>query len=184
MTTTYEILQGLAQASANAYDGAVDEDGKPIEIGLKREEMTPSNTRIMDGFGVKFHGGNVMCVSYHSECTLREVISGGFESDIEQQMSKVVSFLKKEYKRITGSSVTLTEKGELDVNVQNISRQRSLVLAKKYFNFSAPGLEESTIKGEPTEDKLALGWEKFLSQGGYGNRAPNDKRPKSEKKNK
>ena len=29
MATTYEIVQGLAQAAANAYDGALDEDRKP-----------------------------------------------------------------------------------------------------------------------------------------------------------
>ena len=37
-----EIVQGLAQAAANGYDGAHDErysyDGKARKIGLKREE--------------------------------------------------------------------------------------------------------------------------------------------------
>lgn len=38
-----EILRGLAQAAADSYDGALDEDGNPIEIGLNREDKT--NTR-------------------------------------------------------------------------------------------------------------------------------------------
>ena len=38
MATVYEIIQGLSQAAANAYDGAMTEDGKPLEAGLKREE--------------------------------------------------------------------------------------------------------------------------------------------------
>jgi hypothetical protein len=39
------------------------------------------------------------------------------------------------------------------------------------------GMEEVAVVGEATEDKLAAGWESFMKQGGYGKRAPNDKRP-------
>ena len=42
MATTLEIIQGLAQAAANAYDGAHDErfslDGQARKVGLRREE--------------------------------------------------------------------------------------------------------------------------------------------------
>ena len=38
MATVYEIVQGLSQAAANAYDGALDESGEPIKAGLQREE--------------------------------------------------------------------------------------------------------------------------------------------------
>ncbi len=37
MATIYEIVQGLSQAAANGYDGALDENGEPVKIGLKRE---------------------------------------------------------------------------------------------------------------------------------------------------
>ena len=30
MATVYEIIQGLSQAAANAYDGALDENGEPV----------------------------------------------------------------------------------------------------------------------------------------------------------
>ena len=43
MATVYEIVQGLSQAAANAYDGAMTEDGEPIKAGLKREEGDPLN---------------------------------------------------------------------------------------------------------------------------------------------
>ena len=39
MATVYEIVQGLTQAAANAYDGALDESGEPIKAGLSREKM-------------------------------------------------------------------------------------------------------------------------------------------------
>jgi hypothetical protein len=34
MATTYEIVQGLAQAAANAYDGALDDKGELLKVGL------------------------------------------------------------------------------------------------------------------------------------------------------
>ena len=37
MATTYEIVQAIQQAAANAYDGALDDKGEPLKIGLKRE---------------------------------------------------------------------------------------------------------------------------------------------------
>ena len=36
MATVYK-LQGLSQAAANVYDGALNEDGEPIEAGLKEK---------------------------------------------------------------------------------------------------------------------------------------------------
>ena len=71
-------------------------------------------------------------------------------------------------------SVSLSPEGEVDVLVQNISRQRSMVQAQRYYKIG--GTDAQPIVGEVTEDKLAAGWEKFMSQGGLGTRAPNDKR--------
>ena len=73
MATVYEIVQGLTQAAANVYDGALNEDGEPLKAGLKREEGNPLlDKRCMDGFNVRFLG-NKMILSYHSEVQLREV---------------------------------------------------------------------------------------------------------------
>ena len=117
MATVYEIVQGLSQAAANAYDGALDENGEPLLAGLKREEGDPIlDKRVMDGFGVKFYG-NMMCLSYMSEVQLKEVYANGFESDVESQLSEIVKFLQKEYKKITGKSVSLTADGEIDIRV-------------------------------------------------------------------
>ena len=113
MATVYEIVQGLSQAAANAYDGALDENGEPLLAGLKREEGDPIlDKRVMDGFNVGFYG-NMMCLSYMSEVHLKEVYANGFESDIEKQISEIVKFLQKEYKKITGKSVSLTAEERL-----------------------------------------------------------------------
>ena len=51
MATTYEIVQGLAQAAANAYDGALDDKGELLKVGLQREEgRIMFDSRKMDGF--------------------------------------------------------------------------------------------------------------------------------------
>ena len=105
MATVYEIVQGLSQAAANAYDGATTDDGEQLNAGLQREEGDPIlDKRVMDGFGVKFYG-NMMCLTYHSEVQLKEVYASGFESDVEQRVADIASFLKKEYKKLTGNSV-------------------------------------------------------------------------------
>ena len=175
MATVYEIVQGLTQAAANAYDGATDKEGKPLKAGLRREEGNPLiDKRVMDGFNVGFHGP-YMCIKYHSECTIREVLNKGFEGEIEQRMADIASFLKKEYKAITGNSVSFSPDGEIDIRVENSSRVRSWVLAKQYYKVDS--LKEAAEISLPSEDSLENNFRKFLDLGGLGKRAPNDKRP-------
>jgi len=181
MATVYEIIQGLSQAAANAYDGALNEDGEPIEAGLKREEGRPLiDKRVMDGFNVSFYG-NMLCLGYHSELQLKEVYANGFESEIEQQIAEIASFLKKEYKKITGKSVTLTPNGEADIFVENSSRIRTWVTAKMHYKIG--GMDESMSYNEPSADRLEDKFKKFLDQGGWngkgGSRPDNDTRPKN-----
>tara|TARA_R110001583_G_scaffold41108_5_gene130866 strand:+ start:3580 stop:4122 length:543 start_codon:yes stop_codon:yes gene_type:complete len=176
MATVYEIVQGLAQAAANAYDGALTEDGEQLKAGLKREEGDPIlDKRVLDGFNVSF-SGPTMCIHYHSEVQLKEVYASGFESGIEQQIQEIASFLKKEYRKITGSSVTLTKEGEAQMRVESTSRVRSWVAAKCYYKIGA--MEEVVVVGEASEDRLEAGWRSFLDQGGLGKRPKNDTRPK------
>ena len=180
MATVYEIIQGLSQAAANAYDGALDENGEAVEVGLQREDGRPLiDKRVMDGFNINFNG-NMMCLGYHSEVQLREVYANGFESEVEQTIADVVKFLKKEYKKITGSSVTLSKHGEIDVRVENSSRVRSWVTAKMYYKVG--GLSEDMSHSVASEDRLEDSFKKFLNQGGWngdgGKRPQNDTRKK------
>ena len=55
MATTSEIVNAISQVLANTYDGALDESGEPVKIGLRREEGNPLiDHRVMDGFGIKY----------------------------------------------------------------------------------------------------------------------------------
>jgi len=180
MATVYEIVQGLSQAAANVYDGALDESGEPLKAGLQREEGDPIlDKRVMDGFNVRFYG-NMMCLSYMSEVQLKEVYASGFETDVESRMADIVSFLRKEYRKIRGESVALTKDGEIEVHVENSSRVRSWVTAKMHYRVG--GLDESMEVNAGSDARPEAQWEKFMSQGGWtgdgGKRPDNDSRPK------
>lgn len=177
MATVYEIVQGLAQAAANSYDGALGEDYEPVKPGILRREEGDAliDQRVMDGFNVKFYG-DMMCLSYQSEIQLKEVYSAGFESDTEQRIADIAGWLKKEYKTITGNSVTLTEEGEIDIRVESSSRVRSWVTAKQHYKIG--GLKEEMNNETGSEAPVEKSWETFLKQGGWGKRPPNDTRKK------
>ena len=66
MSNIADIVKGINQAAANAFDGAIDEEGEPLDVGLERDKSTPiTDKRVMDGFGVTFSGGT-MKINYTS----------------------------------------------------------------------------------------------------------------------
>ena len=170
-----KVVRGLAQAAANAYDGALDDEGNPIEIGLKREEGHPVyDSRTLDGFKVTFSGPS-MIVNYQAEIKLKDVYKGGFESELEQTIEDIVSYLKKQYRKITGESVSLKADGELKAIVQNTSRVRTFVQAHRKYTIA--GLADVKEILEPSSGDLQDGFQKFLDQGGFqGKRPENDTR--------
>jgi len=174
MATTMEIVQGISQIMANSYDGALDSEGQPIKVGLKREEGHPIlDSRVMDGFKVSFHG-NKICIHYHAEIKLKDVYARGFESDLEQMIEDIAGFIKKEYRKLTGTSLTLTKDGECDAIVQNTSRVRTFVQAKCFYLLG--GLDDSTEGiNDPSEDRLEDNFRKFLEQDAGDKRPSNDK---------
>ena len=96
MATIYEIVQGLSQAAANGYDGALDENGEALKIGLNREEGDPIiDSRLIDGFKVRFAGPK-MIVSYQSEMRVDELHHRNqFHNEINAKFADIVKFLKK-----------------------------------------------------------------------------------------
>tara|TARA_R100001509_G_scaffold63049_1_gene34735 strand:- start:67 stop:609 length:543 start_codon:yes stop_codon:yes gene_type:complete len=179
MATVYDIVKGLSQAAANAYDGALDENNEPLKIGLNREDGDPIlDKRVMDGFKVKI-AGNTLHLTYMSEVQLKQVHQNGFEDEVVSTMSEVVKFLKKEYKKITGESVTLSEVEEPDIRVENVSNVRSFLTAVQAFTVG--GLEEA-MNNETGSTAPDAYWQDFMSQGGWtgdgGKRPENDTRKK------
>tara|TARA_R110000824_G_scaffold188779_2_gene370137 strand:- start:8033 stop:8602 length:570 start_codon:yes stop_codon:yes gene_type:complete len=187
MATVYEIIQGINQAAANAYDGAHDErysyDGKARKVGLKREEgdcITTSRGGKMDGFNVRFHGDK-MILSYQSEIPLKDFHDRSFENDTEAALNDVIKYLKKEYKSITGNSVTLTADGDAKIHAQTMSRKRTWVQASKSYKVGGMKGVEPVGAGS-SEDRLDKAIESFLSIG--KKEYPGAKKPKNVKNTK
>ena len=119
-----------------------------------------------------------MCLGYQSEIRLKEVYAKGFEDEISQRVADIAGFLKKEYKKITGSTVALTEEGEIDVRVENSSRVRSWVTAKMLYKVGGLSSDMNN-DNDGSVNTVEEGWKTFLDQGGWdGPRPSNDTRSK------
>ena len=168
MATTLEIIQGINQAAANAYDGAHDErfvTGDTKEIGLNREEGCPIiDSRVSDGFGVKIIG-NKLQINYEANIRLSDVYARGFEEECERKLYAIADFLKKEYKVITGNTLSLTPDGECHCIVQNTSRVRTFVMAHKLFTIG--GMTGVETLGEAVTDPIDVKYQKFLKEGTF-----------------
>ena len=163
MATTLEIINCISQVLANTYDGALDEKGEPVKIGLRREEGNPLvDRRVMDGFGAHISGDRLH-IKYHSEIPLKEVHSNDFEGEMESMVEKVKTFIQKEYKKIKKSALSLSEPSEVDVLVEYVSRIRCIVKVHKCYRIGA--LESETNTPE-SEDRLDSATRKWLELGG------------------
>ena len=173
-----EIVQGLAQAAANAYDGAHDErfvrDGEAKKVDLRREEGCPiMDKRVNDGFSVRFMG-NQMCIHYQADIMLKEIYGGNFENEMASMLNQVKKFLQKEYKSITGNSVTLTKSGDVSILASSVSRVRSFVQAYQYYNIS--GLKADPDAGGSENRTVDDAIKNFLSLNNKNKRPQNDTR--------
>ena len=117
----------------------------------------------MDGFNVTFHGP-LLRLKYQSEIRIKEVQDKGFEDEIIRRLQEIVKFLKKEYKAITGDTLTLKIEGEHHIIVQRISNYRTDVQA--HCDYRIGGLTDviEVNKGSD-DDRLDKAVRDFLSQG-------------------
>ena len=167
MATTLDIIRGISQALAYSYDGGHDarftDDGEAHTVGLKREEGDPLvDKRVMDGFKVKMRGDS-LCIHYHAEVHLKDVHSKDFESDLESMINDIAKFIKKEYKKVTGNTLTLTPQDELEAIVQNTSRIRTWVQAHRWYKIG--GLKDVVPVGQASEERLDKSVRDWLSLG-------------------
>jgi hypothetical protein len=132
--------------------------------------------RVIDGFKVSI-AANVLIVKYQGEIMLKDVYKGDFEGEIDQRMKDISSFLKKEYKKITGNSLTLTKEGEADVLVQSISKVRSVVNATQKYKIG--GIPDEPSLGATADERLSTAIKDWI---GFGkDKYPNTKNPSNVK---
>ena len=162
MATTYEIIQAISQVVANTHDGALDDKGEAIKIGLKREKGHPiTDSRVMDGFGVTFSGDKLI-LKYQGEIKVKDVHANGFENDILGLTKSICKYLKKEYKKVTGKALTLTLVGEHDILVQKASNVRAWVQATCVYKI---GGMKDIDNPAGSEDRVSDAIKKFLAIG-------------------
>jgi hypothetical protein len=175
MATVMEIIQGLSQVAANGYDGAREEDGSRKMMGLKRDEEVPlTDKRVIDGFKMRLHHGNKLCVMYTTEVLLNEIAEKGkYEDSLLQDVADVVSFIKKEFRKVTGSSLSLTElkdkKPEFDFMQTSLVRTEVKVTC----HYEVGGLQDPSEEKDAFREKALKGMEKWLS-------LASDKRPQND----
>lgn len=164
MASVYDIVRGINQAAANAYDGSHDErfveEGNEKVAGLKREQGCAINdSRVMDGFNVRMAGPKLI-VSYQSEMPMAAFHNTKLDEELEQTYADIAKFLKKEYKKVTGDTLSLTEDGKVDFILQNMSKIRTWVQATK--TYTVGNMKDVIEVGEPSEDRLEDNFRKFL----------------------
>ena len=180
-----DIIKGIAQAAANAYDGSQYEkyaaDGKARKVGLKREEGDAVlDSRVMDGFKVRITGPKLI-VTYQTELSIKDYHNSKLDEEIERIYKGIATFLKKEYKAVTGNTLTLKADGDADILVQNMSKVRTWAQAKKVYTIGGlSGLDTvGDNKLETPEEKLRTAVEKFLAIG--KDKYPGAKKPSNAK---
>jgi hypothetical protein len=175
MATILDVINGISQVMANSYDGAKDENDENIKIGLKREEGDPIlDSRVIDGFKARINGDKLF-LTYQRDIKLKELHNSNFESEIEGMLNKVVSFIKKEFSKLTGNSISLTAARELDVHVEYLSRVRTTVVACQVYKIGGQGDLDEVHSS--SEDRLDATFKKFLELGGAGKRPKNSDAP-------
>ena len=163
MANVLEIVRGISQAVSHVHDGAIDENGDPVLIGLRREEeVAITDRRVMDGFSVRLHGEK-LCLYYNSEITMKEVHSKGFENDINGIMSDIVKHIKKEYRKAVGEALSLKQDGETDIHVQSSGRVRTWMTAKQ--EFKVESYEGVDPVGGESKDSLEKKFKDWLRDG-------------------
>ena len=161
-----EVIRAIGQAAANAYDGALDDKGEPVVVGLSRDVGNPTiDSRIVDGFKVKMVGEKLM-VSYQSDVFLKDVHDKNFENDLERKMGDIASYLKKEFKKITKKALSLKSLGDVDALVQQTSRVRVFVVATKTYEVGNLSSVDA-VEGDTTVKNINRNFQDFLAEGAW-----------------
>ena len=140
-----EVIEGISQAVHAKHHGGA-------KIGLRREMenlvqgVSLYDGRVMDGFGVQFMGDKLV-VKYHSETPLCDIHDKNFETDVRYIMKDISSFIKTEYKKVTNSSLSLTEYGDVAIFVQTVNRRTAIVTANQTY-------EIGNLKDLKTQKKM------------------------------
>jgi len=177
MATVEEIARGISQVMADAYDGAIDEDGKALETGLKRGgfDVKLTDRRVNDGFGLGLNG-NILVLNYEGEVSVKELQDKNFETDVAQTVADVLKFVKKHYKKVTGNTLKCKPVGEINISAQSTSRVHNWVEAQMRYEIQGMGdIDMRNPSADELVDKSIRDW---LSLSAKSKKPKNDTRKK------
>lgn len=145
-----DVIKAINQAAMDAHDGAYGHK----EAGLKREEGDLiKDKRVADGFGVSIHG-NTLCIKYQSEIKLTDTHDKKFQSEMEDMIEEIVSYLKREFRKTLKKTLTLKRVGEIDILAQDLSRVRAMVQVKGTYEIGNLPKEEKSTDAKKRYDKI------------------------------
>jgi hypothetical protein len=159
MASVIEVVNGISQAVHAKHHGGA-------EVGLRREYdslvqgCSVHDTRVMDGFGIQFHGDKLV-VKYNSEVPLQEVHDKNFETEIRRLMKSISEFIKSEYKKVTKDTLRLTEHGDIQVFVQTVNRRTAVVTANQMYeigNLKDLKVQQKMASDEASFEDVAKRW--------------------------
>jgi len=108
--------------------------------------------------------GPKLIVNYQSELPLKDIHNSKMSDEIEQTYADIIKFLKKEYKSITGDTLTISADGPAHILLQNMSRIRTWCQCTKVYTVG--GLKDTEAVGinaiGDQEDKLRTAVESWL----------------------
>ena len=82
------------------------------------------------------------------------------DEELEQTFADITKFLKKEYKNLSGETLSLKEDGPASMMLQNMSKIRTWVQASKVYTVG--NMKDVLPVGEPSTDRLEDNFRKFL----------------------
>lgn len=174
--SVYEIVQNINQIVADSMDHQYG--GRETGVLQREEGDKIKDSRVMDGFGAKINGNNLI-LTYHTEVNIKKSHEDGFEDEIEDYLDQLASFIKKEFKADTGSALTLKEKDDTYKAVmQQTSNVRTFVTAQKIWEIGQikdlPEFNEEASEREAMMNKIdkmldegykpELAWKKFIGE--------------------
>ena len=113
----------------------------------------------MDGFNVRMSGPKCI-VSYQSEMPISSFHNTKLDEEMEQIYADIAKFLKKEYKKVIGETLSLSADGPCDILLQNMSKIRTWVQCTKVYTVGS--MKDVDEVGTPSEDRLEDNFRKFL----------------------
>ena len=154
-----DIIKGISQVMAQTYDGAIDKDGKVRRNTVRFPETSDSYEMrgMIEGFRARVSGDKLI-VNFQTDVTQEEAHDPKFEQEMKKKINEAVKYLKKEFKKVTGKSLSLKEEQEMPVRVEFLSRLRTTATACCIYKIGGMDREESENKVDKAiKDWLKLG---------------------------